>query len=89
MEAFNTLKQACWNKKLVNFNSLPIGEHAISEFSLEQTRYGPTVKVDLGDKYIFLPSRFARDMTAEKIAALNTVPQIMIYSGKEASRHNL
>lgn len=89
MEAFNSLKQACWNKKLINFNSLPVGEYPISHFSLEETRYGPSVKLDLGDKYIFLPKRFANEMTAEKIAALNTLPQILIYSGKDASRNNL
>lgn len=93
MEAFNLLKQACWPqcwvKKLVNFNQLPIGEHVITSFSLEQTRYGPTIKVDLGDKYVFLPARFARDMTAEKVATLNTVPQILIYHGKDVVRNNL
>lgn len=89
MEAFNLLKQACWNKKLVNFNELPIGEHNISHFSLEQTRFGPSVRVDLGDKYVFLPNRFAKDMNAEKIAELNTVPQILIYDGKDPTRHNL
>lgn len=89
MEAFNLLKQSCWNKRLVNFNELPIGEHVISWFSLETTRFGPALKVDLGDKYVFLPPRFAREMTAERVASLNSVPQILIYGGKDALRNNM
>lgn len=89
MEAFNLLKQACWNKRLVNFGELPLGEYNVESFSLVQTRYGPTVKVDLGDKYVFLPPRFSTDMTEEKVASLNTIPQILIWEGKDTSRNNL
>lgn len=89
MEAFNLLKEACWNKKLVNFSELPIGEHGVSQFSLVQTRFGPTIKADLGDKYIFLPQRFSKDMTEEKIAALNTIPQTLIFKGRDPARANL
>lgn len=89
MEAFNLMKQACWNKRLVKFNDLPIGEYAVVSFSWEVTRFGPTIKVDLGDKYVFLPPRFSKDMTAEKVASLNTVPQIMVYNGKDSTGHNL
>lgn len=89
MEAFNLLKQACWNKKFIKFSDLPIGEHVVSEFSLVQTRYGPTLRADLADKYVLLPKRFANEMTAERVAALNTVPHILIYKGVDASRNNL
>lgn len=89
MEAFNLLKEACWNKKLVSFAELQIGEYGVTEFSLVQTRFGATIKVDLGDRYVYLPNRFAKDMTVERIAALNTLSQTLIYSGRDPTRHNL
>lgn len=89
MEAFNILKSACWTKKVVSFNQLPVGEYPVSEFMLVQTRFGQTLKVDLGDKIVYLPTRFGANMTDETVAALNTVPQILTYSGKDPQRHNL
>lgn len=89
MEAFNILKQACWDIKLVKFNELAVGEHIVTGFSLVETRYGPTLRADLGNKYVLLPKRFVEDMNAERVAALNTIPHILIYKGKDASRNNL
>lgn len=89
MEAFNLLKKACWGSQLVTFNDLPIGEHVISSFSMAETRFGTTLRVDLGDKFVLLPRRFASGMDDEKVAALNTVPHILIYKGKDPSRNNL
>lgn len=83
-------KAAGWSKPLVNFSDLPVGEYPVLEFSLvEKTKYGPAIKVDLGDKVVFLPKRFSKDMTAEKVAALNTVPQILIFQGIDYMRNNL
>lgn len=90
MESFALLKKAAaWNKKLVSFTELPVGEYVVSEFSLVQTKFGPKIKADLGDKFVFLPSRFSKDMTAEKVADLNAVPQMLIFSGIDYSRRNL
>lgn len=87
MEAFALLKKAAsyTNKILVNFSQLPIGEYAVSEFSLVQTRFGLQLKVELSDKYVFLPKRFAKDMTEERVASLNTLSHIMIFYGMDES----
>lgn len=90
MEAFNLLKSNCWGSKpLVNFTNLPKGEYFVTEFSLVSAKHGSTIKVDLGDKYIFLPKRFAENQTPETIAELNSLPQIMIFNGLDANRKNM
>lgn len=90
MEAFNLLKQACYGlKRVVAFNELPLGEYPVTEFILTNTRYGETLRVDLGDMYVYLPQRFARGMTAEKVVELNRIPQILRYTGRDPTRHNL
>lgn len=82
-------KAASYSKPLVNYSQLPVGEYVVSEFSLVETRYGVQIKADLGDKVVFLPQRFVKDMTEEKVAALNTIPQILVFSGLEYTRNNL
>lgn len=89
MEAFNLLRDACWNKPTVNFNELPVGEYPVTEFLLVQTRFGKTLKVDLGDKLIYLPTRFGVNMTDDRVVALNSLAQIMVYTGRDPSRNNL
>lgn len=89
MEAFNFLRDACWNKPTINFNELPLGEYPVHEFMLVQTRFGKTLKADLGDKLIYLPTRFGVNMTDHHVAELNTIPQIMVYTGRDPSRNNL
>lgn len=81
MEAFAILKKNCTHKGLVKLSDLPRGEYLVSEFSLMQTRYGPKLKLDLGDMYVILPSSSAVGLTAESTATLNTVPQIFIWGG--------
>lgn len=89
MESFNKLKKACWQSKLVSFDNLPIGEYVVSEFSLVSTHFGPKIKADLGDKYVFLPNRFAEGMTTTDVENLNKVPQKMFYTGKDATKRNM
>lgn len=90
MEAFVMLKKAAsYNKPLVSFSQLPVGEYVVLEFSMVQTKFGPKIKLDLGDKVVFLPSRFSKDMTDEKLAALNTLPQMLVFSGIDSSRNNM
>lgn len=89
MEVFNLLRSASWDKPTINFNELRQGEHPVHEFFLVNTRYGVTLKADLGDKQIFLPKRFAADMTQQKVMELNTIPQLLVYKGKDYSRNNL
>lgn len=87
MESFALLKKgASWNSKLESFSELPIGEYAVTDFSLVQTEYGPRIKVVLGDKFVFLPNRFSKNLTAEQVQELNSIPQILIFSGIDTSR---
>lgn len=88
MDAFAALKQACSGQDLVSFRDLPIGEYPVTRFSIIQTRFGPKVKADLGSKSVTLPNRFTSKITPDDIIKLNSVPQIMVYSGKDASNHD-
>lgn len=88
MEAFAMLKKAAgWSKPLVNFSQLPVGEYVVSEFTLVQTKFGPKIKAELSDKVVFLPSRFSKGVTEESVASLNTLPQILIFSGMDSTRN--
>lgn len=90
MEAFALLKKAAgYTKPLFNYSKLPVGEYVVTEFSLVETKYGLQIKADLGDKVVFLPKRFAKEMTEENVAALNTIPQILVFSGLEYTSNNL
>lgn len=89
MEAFNILREACWNKPTINFNELPLGEYPVHEFMLVQTRFGQTLKVDLGAKWIYLPTRFGVNMNDARVLELNSLPKIMVYTGRDPSRNNL
>lgn len=82
-------KAASYSKPLVSFSQLPKGEYIVQEFSLVQTKFGPKIKADLGDKVVFLPSRFSANMTEENVAELNNIPQILIFSGIDYNRNNL
>lgn len=87
MEVFNQLQRASQLKKLVSFGALDRGEYPVHAFELVDAKYGQTLKADLGDQYVFLPKRFADDLTEEKVKALNTIPQIMVYEGKDLLRN--
>lgn len=82
-------KAATWSKPLVSFSELPVGEYVVLEFSFVQTKFGPKIKADLGERVVFLPSRFCKNMTAEKVATLNTIPQLLVFSGIDFNRNNL
>lgn len=88
MEAFAMLKKAAgYSKPLMTFSELPKGEYVVTEFSLVQTKFGAKIRADLGDKIVFLPSRFSKDMTEEKVVSLNTVPQILVFEGMDLTRN--
>lgn len=86
--AFNALQDACAAKDCVSFNDLPIGEYPIRNFSLTDTMYGTTLKVEFADKYVFLPRRFAANQTNDTVAELNNPPKILVYNGKDPRRNN-
>lgn len=69
------------HKVLVKLIDLPRGEYFVEKFYLVQTRYGPKIKLDLGDKCVYLPSSATVGQTADTIDALNSVPQIFVWGG--------
>lgn len=81
MEAFNLLKKACVHKMNIKLKDLPEGEYLIKKFYLLQTRYGPKLKLELEDNFVFLPSSTAVGMTDDTIDELNTIPQIFVWGG--------
>lgn len=81
MEAFLALKNSVVRKTQVKLADLPFGEYPISEFFWVVTCYGPRIKLDLGDKQVFLPPSAVRNQTPGSVALLNTVRQIFVWNG--------
>lgn len=88
MDAFSMLKSVCCTKQFVSFENLPVGDYFVEEFALVNTKFGTRIRVDIGDKVVFLPERFSKNMTSEKVNELNNSPKLMCYKGKDASKHN-
>lgn len=88
MSAFNILKNASNSKPITNFNKLDFGDYFISSFTLVETKFGPRLRLDLGDKLVLLPERFSAGFTAEKIQELNEENFLLVYKGKEKAQNN-
>lgn len=89
MEAFNLLRRASWGKRHVKFDDLPLGDYPVTHFAIADAQYGPTLKAEIGDRYVFLPKRFVENQTEESVRELNTGRWMMQYRGKDASKRNL
>ena len=85
--SLSLLKTLCYEKNVVAFKDIEIGEYLIHEFALVHTTWGARVRLDLGDKAIFLPERFAK-MKPEDVEALNSSQKILCYMGKDPARKN-
>lgn len=89
MSSLSLLQSACNNKQYCSFKDLPFGDYIVTNFALVETKlYGPALRVDFGEKYLFLPKRFADNMTKEKIIELNESPLWMSYIGRDPTRNN-
>lgn len=89
MSSFSLLQNACQNKQYCGFKDLPFGDYIVTNFTLVETKaYGTGLRVDFGEKYLFLPKRFADSMTPEKLIELNQAPIWMSYIGRDPSRNN-
>lgn len=88
MNPLSLLKSVCNNKPYTNFEKLAVGDYFISSFALIQSKFGLRLRVDIGDKVVILPERFAVLFTEEQIEELNRGEYIMIYKGKETSNNN-
>lgn len=94
MEAFNIFHDAAWGLKThIKFDDLPIGNYRISHFSVANTTFGPTLKAEIGENFVFLPKRFYTQLNREDIAGsvrrLNNTTYVMKYRGKDPARRNM
>lgn len=71
----------------MSFDALPIGEHRVSNFFKTDSKYGQRVRVNVGEKYVYLPERFSC-LTSNDLKQLNKTPTIMIYGGKDRSNQD-
>lgn len=88
MSAFEILKNASNSKPTTNFDKLDLGDYFISSFTLVETKFGPRLRLDLGDKLVLLPERFSAGLTAEKIQELNEENFLLAYKGKDKTQKN-
>ena len=88
MSAFSLLKNLCMNKPCCAFKDLPQGEYLIYDFALVRTKFGVQLRLDLGDKVVFLPERFSKHLKPEDIPELNKPQKILCYNGMDASKKN-
>lgn len=86
--AFELLRNACITKQYTSFTKLPFGNYLVEEFSFVQTQYGDRIRVDLGDKYVFLPERFSARLKPEHIPELNENQRVMVYNGRSQGNKN-
>lgn len=86
--AFNFLKNASNNKPYRNFENLETGSYIITEFTKVETKFGPKIRVDIGNYLINLPQRYTDGMTPEYLEELNKTQVLMRYYGKDSKKNN-
>lgn len=82
----NDLKSA--SRTYLSFKNIPPGEYIVNSFSIVESGYGSRVRIDIADNFMFLPERYSKIITAEKIDALNLTQKVMVYGGKDSSHQN-
>lgn len=82
--ALNALKTACSKKKYQSFKDLEPGEYIVNHFTIVETMNGTRLRIELDDKYMYLPERFVRTI-GPHIDVLNKSPKVMVFSGKDSS----
>lgn len=89
MAALDILKSQCTSKPYTSFDNLPLGDYLISSFKLINLKnFGIRLRLDLGDKVVFLPERFSRNFTEQHCAEMNCGQYIFKYLGKDVNNHN-
>lgn len=84
-QAFQALCDACEQRNYMSFSELQPGEYLVKYFSLVKTTHGERIKIEIGDRYLFLPERYLEKITPEGVPLLNRKPKLMIYRGKDGS----
>lgn len=82
--ALTALQSACSKKTYQSFKDLEHGDYIVNHFTIIETTHGKRVRIDLDDKYMFLPERFVKSI-GPHIDVLNKSPKVMVYSGKDSS----
>lgn len=80
-------------KKYISFNDLSIGDYVVSSFKLVTTQYGEKIRCEIGDKVVFIPTRFIEELEGgenirSKLNQLNDGKYWLLYRGKDVSREN-
>lgn len=83
MSAMNSLQTACSKRVYKSFENLAVGEYIIKSFTMWGTEFGPRIRIDMDETFMFLPKRFADALTEPQVVDLNKSPKIMVYSGKD------
>lgn len=51
------------------------------------TEFGPRIRIDMDETYMFLPKRFTDALTETQVIELNKSSKIMVYSGKDVNEN--
>lgn len=86
--AMSALKMACTKKSYQSFKDIVPGEYIVEKFSFVESSHGKRIRIDIEEKYMFLPERFAKMLTVDDINELNGSPKIMVYGGKESGNRD-
>lgn len=81
LQALNDLNSC--SQRYSNFSDLKIGDYAVRKFSIEATKQGDRILVDLDEYFVFLPKRYLDKIGEEKCVELNKFNFIMTFGGKE------
>lgn len=88
MSALKLLKDASNAKPITNFDDLAVGDYLISSFLLVETKFGSRLRIDLGDKVVFMPARYSVCLTHENVKELNDGQYLLCYKGKDKAQNN-
>lgn len=90
--AFDLFKSACVSKPFISFEDLPIGDYFIKSFAYIETKFGKKIRLDIGEKVVFLPERFVKrigeDNVEKTLAEMNKGEYWLLYRGKNKAQRN-
>lgn len=87
MSAMNALQTACSKREYKSFENLPVGEYIVRSFTMWGTEFGPRIRIDIDETYMFLPKRFSDALTEAQVTELNKSTKIMSYFGKDVNEN--
>lgn len=88
MEAVKVLQNAFKPINFKSFKHLAVGDYVVKNFKVVKTTYGPRVRIEIDEFYMYLPERATEHLDEKTIASLNSNPTIMSYMGKDPEVQN-